>query len=359
MMAAKGMVPLPPRDMVVVMCGLTLDGNAQLAEAARAGLTKLPDKILGPALDGDLPPAALGVLVQALAGREELLEKLVLNRATPDEALADLILTCSERLAEIIAGNQERCLRSERLVRAIPQSQSLLRSSRDRVFDFLVRSGVIHDNMPEFAEALSRLSPTEMQDMANNVQLPSEVAGLLDEGTAVAAPPVAAEVVGLAEAAAGAAGEGEAEGEKDEEEEPGRVPMAKLINGLNAAQKVALALKGNREARAILIRDSNRVVATAVIKSPRITEQEVVAAAKSRSVSDEIIRIIANSKEMSRSYGVKVALVNNPKTPLQTATKYLSLLRQNDLKAIAKSKSVPSALATQAKRMLTNKAGAD
>ena len=123
------------------------------------------------------------------------------------------------------------------------------------------------------------------------------------------------------------------------------------------AQKVALALKGNREARTILIRDSNRLVAGATIRSPRITEPEVVAAAQSRSVSDDVIRAIASSKEMLRSYGVKFALVNNPKTPVPIAMRLLTLLRSSDIKAVSKSRNVSTAVSRQAKRLLTQKGG--
>lgn len=99
------------------------------------------------------------------------------------------------------------------------------------------------------------------------------------------------------------------------------------------------------------------MVATSAIRSPRITEQEVVAAAQSRSVSDEVIRIIGSSKDMTRSYMVKVALVNNPKTPLTVAMRYLPLLRSTDLRNVAKSKGVTSAVANQAKRLMLAKTG--
>ena len=70
---------------------------------------------------------------------------------------------------------------------------------------------------------------------------------------------------------------------------------------------------------------------------------------------DEVVRVIASSKEMTRSYGVKTALVNNPKTPLQVAMRFLTLLRHNDVRAVAKSKNVSSALANQARRLVATK----
>ena len=348
-MASKGMVPLAPRDMVLVLCGLSLDADAQLAANARTSLTKLPDKLLQPALDTELPSAALGVLGPQLLGRDDLLEKVVVNRLTPDASLATFADQASARIVEILAENQERCMRSEALVRAIRVNPNILRSSIDRLFDFLVRAGIIYDEMPEFAESLARLSPAEIASVADKVVLPSEVAILLVETAPTVATPTEAP------AAESAAAAGEAEKEDDPVEVQKKMPTLKIINGLNAAQKMALALKGNKEARSILVRDSNRLVATATIKNPRVTEQEVIAVSKSRSVNDEVIRIICNSKEMTRSYGVKLALVNNPKTPLQTALRFLGLLRQNDLKQVAKSKNVASTVSLAAKKMVQNK----
>jgi hypothetical protein len=81
----------------------------------------------------------------------------------------------------------------------------------------------------------------------------------------------------------------------------------------------------------------------------------VAKAASNRSVSDEVIRIISNSKELCRSYSVKVALVNNPKTPMPVAMRLLTLLRESEIKAISKSKNVSSAVSAQAKRLMATK----
>lgn len=351
MMAARGMVPLRPREQVGVLAGLTFDSDDKVVEAARASLVKMPPTLLAPILAGDLAGPVLDVLADVLAERDDLLEPMVLNAALGDDALARLAPRVSEAVAELITNNQERCLRSEALVRAIRTNPRVLRSSLDRLFDFLVRSGVIYDDMPEFAEAIARLSPTEMQQAAEKIHLPEAVVELLDHAPIPAAPALPETVE-----------EGElelADLETDSAHvEKHRMSVQQMIASLNVAQRVALALRGNKEARTFLVRDSNRVVAGAAIRSPRITEQEVVIAAQSRSVSDEVVRVISTSKEMMRSYRVKLALINNPKTPLATAMRLLTLLRQNDLRAVAKSKNVTSALANQAKRLVNAKAGA-
>lgn len=342
MMAAKGILPLPPRESVIVLCGLTFDAAPEVVTSARASLGKLPDKILAAAIDGGLPPAALGILAPLSAARDGIAEKVAVNRDTPDDAVAELALVASEHIAEIISNDQQRCLRSQAIVRALRDNPSLLRSSRDRMFDFLVRAGAIHDDSPEYAEALARLTPTEMVEAAEKIELPPELSSLLEAETP--------EVEARAEAATQALEQGQ-----DEQEVHARVPILKLVQGLSVAQRVALAVKGNKEARTILVRDRNRVVASAAIRNPRTTEQEIVTCAQSRSVSDEVVRIIAASKELLRGYGVKVALVNNPKTPLPTAMRLLTLLRDADVRAVAKSRNVSSAVANQAKRLVAMK----
>jgi hypothetical protein len=101
-----------------------------------------------------------------------------------------------------------------------------------------------------------------------------------------------------------------------------------------------------------LIRDSNRLVAMSVVRSPAITDGEILAAAANRAVSDDVIRFIANSREHTKDYAVKQALVNNPKCPLASSLRLLNFLRPDDLKGVSRSRNIPGALATAAKKLL-------
>jgi len=88
----------------------------------------------------------------------------------------------------------------------------------------------------------------------------------------------------------------------------------------------------------------------AVVQNPRITDSELIGLASSTSVSSEIIAHIAGSKELTKNYMVKVNLILNPKTPLRTAMQFLSILRLPDLKRVAQSKNITSALRNAAKQ---------
>lgn len=129
-----------------------------------------------------------------------------------------------------------------------------------------------------------------------------------------------------------------------------------LILTMRISEKVQLALKGNKEARGILVKDPNKLVCSAVIKSPKINEAEALAYAKSRNVSDEVLRLISMNKEWMRSHQVVLALVHNPRTPLGISMQLLMKLSDKEMADIASSKAVAGAVAAAAKRLVLAKA---
>lgn len=124
---------------------------------------------------------------------------------------------------------------------------------------------------------------------------------------------------------------------------------------MGVAEKMKLAIMGTKEARDILVRDSNKMVSVAVVKSPKIQESEIEAISKSRNVADEVLRQIASSNDWMKSYSIKLNLAGNPKTPIPIAMKILSQLRGPDLRKLAKSKNVSASLANQARRLAETK----
>ena len=129
----------------------------------------------------------------------------------------------------------------------------------------------------------------------------------------------------------------------------------KLCQEMGVAEKIKSALSGDKEWRTILIKDSNKLVSGAVIKNPRITEAEVLAIAKSKIQNDEILRVICLNREWIKNYQIRKALVENSKTPLPNALRFMSTLGEKDLTALAKSKNVGTVISTQARRFLLAK----
>ncbi len=129
------------------------------------------------------------------------------------------------------------------------------------------------------------------------------------------------------------------------------------ILNMGVAEKVKLAFLGNREARDILVRDPNKMVAIAAVRSPKIQESEIDAISKSKHVCDDVLRHIASTKEWSKLYHIKLNLANNSKTPIPLVMQFLPHLRELDLRKLAKSKNVSQVVATQARRIAETKSG--
>jgi len=124
------------------------------------------------------------------------------------------------------------------------------------------------------------------------------------------------------------------------------------IRKLPVPARVKLALTGNKEARQILARDAVKLVQGCVLRNPRFTLEEALAMAKNRSLGGELLKAIADERDWVRNYSIRLALVQNPKTPLQTALGLLHGIQERDMRLIAKSKNVASVLQAQAKRNL-------
>jgi len=136
-----------------------------------------------------------------------------------------------------------------------------------------------------------------------------------------------------------------------------RVSVLNHVLRMGMKDRVKLAMKGDREARNILIRDPNRIVSQAVIQNPRITEQEMEKIAAMRSLSEDILRQIANDRQWSRSYMIVHNLARNPRTPIANVLTILSRLQLRDLAALSKNKNVSDAVRRQALRLSQARTG--
>ena len=124
------------------------------------------------------------------------------------------------------------------------------------------------------------------------------------------------------------------------------------IASMNPAQKLQLAMRGTREARAILIRDANRLVAMAVLSSPKISEAEVENIAKMTNVSEDVLRTIGNTRAWVKNYSIISALARNSKTPIAVSLTVLSRLMEKDVKALTTDRNVPDVVRLAARKRL-------
>jgi hypothetical protein len=129
---------------------------------------------------------------------------------------------------------------------------------------------------------------------------------------------------------------------------PARVPLS----AMTIPQRLKLAMKGSREQRAVLVRDPNRMIAAAVMSSPKLSQIEVEAIARMSNVSEDVLRTIAMNRGWMRKLAVATALVRNPKTPAAISLHLLPRMNQRDVKNLSTDRNVPESLRLNAKKMM-------
>jgi hypothetical protein len=135
-----------------------------------------------------------------------------------------------------------------------------------------------------------------------------------------------------------------------------RVGVLQQISQMTVSQRVTCAMKGGKEARAILVRDPNRLVAVAVLSSPKLSETEVESFSRMPTVSEDVLRIISGNRVWMRNYGITTGLVRNPKTPIPVSMPLLSRLSERDLRMLSTDRNVPEPLRIAArKRVVVNR----
>jgi hypothetical protein len=342
MMAARGVLPgLKPAEIVTVIALLSRTDDQELAELARASMAKLPAPLLTGALATDLEPIALRLLADAHYADEAVVEKLVRMPRIDAETLALLASRASEKIGEIIATNEQRLLQFPIVIEKLYMNKNVRMSTSDRLIELAVRNR-IELSLPAFREAAAAIMNELIAEASEE---PTFDDTLFSETEQIA------ERVRL---------EGEDDTHELDEEGEERLkqkflPLYARIAQMTVSQKIRRATLGSAAERLLLVRDSNRLVALAAVKSPMMRADEAVRVSALRSAGEEVLRVIATNREFSRNYQVKLNLVCNPRTPFSFASRLVPLLHDHDLQKLAKSKNVPGAIAQAVSQHLTRK----
>lgn len=214
----------------------------------------------------------------------------------------------------------------------------------------------VYYTQPAIVSALldSEQLSAQAREFLQRQQVPASPSANYVEEIAVEGP--ADDVASMDMDLSSATGEMQAEEtvEIDEEDEQ-YLSKFKIAMGMGIGEKIKMALTGDKEWRAILIKDTNKLVSVSVIKNPRITDGEILTILKVGVQNDEIIRQICANKEWIKNYLIRKALVMCPKTPLSNALRFLATLTEKDIAGFAKSKNISSVLSTQARRITLSK----
>jgi hypothetical protein len=353
MMAARGLAPLPrPGDLLTVLYQLGLDPEAAIRDAAQRSAAELPERVLlGGLDDASLDPRVIDRFALEVLNRPALLQRIILNPATSDQTIADLAGMLDAAEIDLVAQNEERLLRHPEIIGAMYKNRRARMSTVDRAVELAVRNQIEVPDIPAWEEIVSALmgkarQPQNERSAAEDDALFAQAAAVMGEeprtagGTAAASAPAA-----TTEAEAEALVEQQAR-------KADKVPISKMT----VPMKIRLATLGNAFARSQLIRDPLRAVSLAAIKAPGVTDGEVAKYAGNQALSDDVINYIADRREWTKLYSVKLALVQNPKTPMRATMHLMAHLREKDLRTVSRSKNIPSAVAAQARKLVAARA---
>lgn len=336
-MAARGLLPLAPADQIAVLYQLSLDAESNLAQSARATAAGLPEKLLAGALAQ--PATDLRVLdffAQLIADKPAVFDAIALNPAVADQTIATLAGRAGSREVDQIAQNEQRLLRHPEIIAAMYMNRRARMSTIDRVVELAVRNNVRVPGLAAWDEVARALTGSPPASAEADAMFAAIAATTGRDDSALTA--------GDAEQAL-PEDEAAAAGHSDEEDD----------RKLSIPMKIRLATLGDAFERAKRIRDPVRMVALAAIKAPGVTDIEAARYAGNQALAEDVIRFIAANRNWTKLYAVKVSLCRNPKAPISETTRFLPFLRQKDLVNLSKSKSVPSAVAAQARKLVAQR----
>lgn len=331
--AASGALPLTPFDQVELLFLLTRDSDDEVAEKARQSLLASSSSTLVSVLKDPSVPADALALFGEHSESEEVQQAVVRNPTTPDEIIRLMVPRLTETNLEFIVVNQTRLLRHTPIIDALEANENLssdqMRRIQELKHDFKI--GVVSEEKK--APPPEPEPPTKL-DLGRG---PAE-----EEEPPPASREEAETLYGLRDA------HGE---ELSEEEEEEKKSIFERLVTMTPGEKIMEALKGERQARMMLIRDRNRAVWSAVLTSPKMNEADAEAIVQMRNVTPDVLREIGKKREWTKRYKVAHELVKNPKTPPEISSQLLPRMAARDLKSLTRDRNVPEMIRRQADKL--------
>lgn len=378
--AARGMLPLLQADLLEALVFLSKTNDAELSVTAQQTIEKQEIDSISPLLESkEVAPSILDFYAGKNNLSESVYEIILNNPKTPDAAIIKFAReTQSGSLLELLAFNQQRLIKVPAIIDAI-LSNSFRTSEADRrasetkreFFEKERGAEQIANELraqgkdaaaefienAEFSETLGEDSSISLEDallIAEHIEIPDseiddswlslEFIEEFYEESPKEREAIVNKIIG------------ELNSENDDVTSE-RISVISRILKMTMKDRVKLAMKGDREARNILIRDPNRVVCQAVVNNPKITEQEVEKIAAMRTVPEDVLRQIAINRQWARNYMIMHNLARNPRTPMGNVVSILTRLQLRDLIAITKNRNVSDAVRKQSNRLVQARTG--
>lgn len=324
-LAAQGLVPLPPEELIPIQVALTGSPDGEISQAAQAALAAIEPGLLLEFLRHQAGDRELYYF--ATRGRNPVFTEAVLRRKDVSRAiLLALAPSLSPDLQEVLILRQDAILDEPQILLALEQNPQLSNYTKRRIWEFrehlLPREKLPPPSNEELQAAADKISEEEMAEAIAEVKAKSRAKG----------------------------------GEQPEGEIEEKTGLSDIeIRQLPVPMRVKMARNAPRQVRLILIRDSNAMVALTVLTGNSLPDTEVEQIANSRSVCEEVLSAIPKNKEWIGKYNIAKALIKNPKTQLTVALKLLPKMSVKDLRELAKDKNAQEGVRAMALRMYQSK----
>jgi hypothetical protein len=374
--AAKGALPATQDALLGALYVLSCGDDAEVRDTALATIRGLPGVVN--ALSQRTHPKVLELLANTREERD-LDERIILIRNTNDRTATLIAGRAGDKLCELICENHERLLLTPDVLVALHQNRSCPDAPLERAIAFMRMQGALPplpasrprpgDPRPKVPATAAKPAPAPAAAVFDlEAEIEAALAGRpsphLEQQSRLQMFDLDKVQPGGLEGFSFDFKEDDNfsldlidEGEDRVSDDPdAKAGIEKRIAAMSVGQKLKLAYLGNKSTRSILIRDRNKMVAVAVVKSGRLTDAEVLAHAGNRNLPDEALREIAINKEWTRKYPVKVALANNPKCPPSVAVSLVNQLQAKDLASLARNRNVSSVVFQLAGKLLKQKA---
>jgi len=316
-LAAQGILPLPPSELIPLQVFLSASDDAFLAAAARGSLLSLDRRVAREYLASEAPAEVL-----AWFSREHvdatLIESILSRRDTPRDLLVELAERLAADLQETLLLRQDAILERPEILSALERNPRLSPFARRRILEY-------RDHLLPRAPTASAAAEISSADLfAEEAEL---------------SPEDLAEIERVRTLSRG--GESETRSGLSEHQ----------IRALPLPVRLKLTRGASRTLRSILIKDINPNVALSCLSGAAWSEDEIEGIAASRSVVDEVLAEVARRRDWLARYGVCLALVKNPRVPAGVAVRLVPRLSVRDLRILSRDRNIADAVRAAAQRL--------
>lgn len=316
-MAASGLVPLPPEDLIPLQVGLTRSPDAEISSKAIDALQNMEPRLAAEFLAEQAGEEELAFFSRN-AEHPEMIGAILRRRDTPRQLMVELAPRLSPELQETLILRQDAVIDEPQILVALEQNPQITSYAKRRIWEYrehlLPRDKVPHKSEKEIEAEAEATTEDEIREAVEEVT-----------------------------------------GEPARVGEDGKIDLRKLtseqVRYLPVPMRIKVAQGASRELRSMLIRDPNPQVAIAVVARNALPDTEVEYIANSRQVCEEVLAEISKKREWIRKYSIQKALVKNPKTYVPIALKFMPRLTVHDLRALARDKNVTDAVRSMALRL--------